>query len=93
MCHQSFKKIRIQGVKNKDIHELFNKRRTLRAKEDDLSKTELKKVEEELVNKCAEQNYHKIRSEVENIQCDEGGFNAGKLWSLKESYALGLKTL
>ena len=84
ICHQSFKKIRIKENQNQDIIDLFDKRRILRSKDDVQSKTELKNIEEELATKCAEQNYLKIKTEMDNIQCDEGGFNAGKFWNLKK---------
>ena len=41
-------------------------------------------MEEELANKCADENYEKIKDEVEGIKYDEGGFNSGKLWKLRK---------
>ena len=84
ICHRSFNKIRIKDIPNKDIARLFDKRRALRTKEDNKSKEELKYVEEELADKCAEANFIKIREEIKNISCDDGGFNAGKFWKLKK---------
>ena len=84
ICLQSFKKIRIKDIQNSDIIDLFNKRRVLRTKKDPTSQKELTVVENQLAEKCAEQNYLKIREEVKNIHCDEGGFNANKFWKLKK---------
>ena len=42
LFHQSFRKIRSRDIQNKDIADLFNKRRILRTKEDAISKQELK---------------------------------------------------
>ena len=84
LFHQSFRKIRIRDIQNKDIAELFNKRRILRTKEDVISKQELKNVEEELALKCAKENFIKITKEFKDIKCDEGGYNAGKFWMLKK---------
>ena len=84
ICHQSFQKIRIKDIPNKAISRLFDKRRHLRTKNDNKSKEDLKAVEEELADKCAEANFVKIREEIKDISCDEGGFNAGKFWKLKK---------
>ena len=54
-----------------------------RKKDDDESREELSKVEEELANKCAEDNYNKIMDEIKGIDCEDGGVNPGKLWNLK----------
>ena len=51
---------------------------------DDESKNKLKKVEEELSDKCAEKNFNIIKNEIEGIHCQEGGINSGKLWKLKK---------
>ena len=53
LCHQSFKKIQIRDIQNKDILQLFNKRRILRNKEDAQSKKELAEVNDQLAEKCA----------------------------------------
>ena len=36
-------------------------------------------IEKELATKCAEDNYEKIKEELKDIKCDEGGINTGKL--------------
>ena len=82
--HQSFTKIRVNHKENKELDQLFNKRRVLRTKHDEASKEELNRVEEELADKCAEDNYKKIKEEIKDMECDEGGINAGKLWKLKK---------
>ena len=56
----------------------------MRTKDDAPSLQELKKVDEELATKCAKENFLKIKEEVKNIKCDEGGYNAGKFWMLKK---------
>ena len=33
---------------------------------------------------CAESNYRKIKEEIDNINCDEGGVSSGHLWKLKK---------
>ena len=58
--HSSFKKIRISNKIDKNIENLMNIRRNLRNKEDVDSKNKLKKVEEELADRCAEDNRRKI---------------------------------
>ena len=81
---QSFKKIKITQFSNNDILDLFDKRRVLRTKTDDESKIELIKIENELAERCAEDNYKKIKDALKDIECDEGGFHPGKLWKLKK---------
>ena len=80
----SFNKIRITEKINKEVEKLFSKRKQLRSKTDDLSKSELKKVEDKLAEMCAESNYTKIVEEIADIKCEEGGVNVGKLWKLKK---------
>ena len=41
-------------------------------------------VEDKLSEKCADQNYKKIKDEVRGLECEKGGLNAGKLWKLKK---------
>jgi hypothetical protein len=81
--HQSFKKIRISEKSNDEISQLFEKRRHLRNKDDKESKDELARVEEELANKCAKDNYEKIMEDIKDIDCEEGGVHSGRLWNLK----------
>ena len=69
---------------NKELDYLFKKRKELKIKHDDKSKEELKKVEEELANRCANDNYEKIKDEIEGVKCEEGGVNSGKLWKLRK---------
>ena len=82
--HESFKKIKVSDRTNKELEELFDRRRILRSKDDVISKQELKEVEEKLANKCAEENYSKICEEIAGIRCEEGGLNSGKLWKLRK---------
>ena len=70
-----FKKIRISEKQNREIEELFCKRKELRNKHDVYSKEKLKKVENKLSDLCAEANYKKICEEISEIKCDEGGIN------------------
>ena len=79
-----FKKIRVTEKPNKELDDLFNKRRILRSKNDVKSKEELNKVENKLAELCAESNYKKIKEEVDHIKSDEGGINSGQLWKLKK---------
>ena len=56
----------------------------MRSKTDKSSKERLHTVEEELADKCAEENFRIIEEELKDFECDEGGFNMGKLWKLKK---------
>ena len=79
-----FKKVRITDKPNKDLDDLFKKRKILRQKDDEISKAELQDVEKKLNDKCAESNYMKIKKEIENIKAEEGGIHTGYLWKLKK---------
>ena len=67
---------------NHEVENLFNKRRSLKNKDDAESKIELDKIEKELAEKCAEDNRRKIREEIAGIKCEDGGVHSGRLWKL-----------
>ena len=82
---QCFRKIRVkQTRRNKEIEELFNKRRILRTKKDEVSQKALEEVEERLSQMCAEDKQKTIKEACEGLTCETGGVNAGKLWQLKK---------
>ena len=70
--HKSFKKIRITDKTNKEIKELFQRRKFLRNQNDDHSKEALKQVEDELSMKCAKVNKQIIEKELAGLECEEG---------------------
>ena len=81
----SFNKIRInKSRKNKELEELFNRRRILRNKCDDRSFESLKEVEKKLAEICASDNLNIIKEACEGLTVEGGGVNAGKLWKLKK---------
>ena len=82
--HNSFKKVKLSERHNHELEELFSRRKKLRMKTDEKSREELKKVESELASKCAQDNYEKIKEELDGINCEEGGVNSGKLWKLRK---------
>ena len=80
-----FNKIRVKRTKsNKEVEDLFHKRRILKTKTDEASFEELQLVENMLANKCAEDNATLIKDACEGLTCEGGGVNAGKLWRLKK---------
>ena len=81
--HKWFKKIKIRKSDNKEIENLYNKRKLLRNKSDKESKNKLNEIEEELANKLSEDLYGIIESETSKINSEEGGFHSGDLWRLK----------
>ena len=83
--NKCFKKVRVKTTKrNKDLESLFNKRRILKNKTDDVSKKSLIEVEEKLADLCAEDNWKIIKEACEEVSCESGGVNARKLWQLKK---------
>ena len=77
-----FNKIRISKKKDQHEDDLYEKRRRLKLKSDDESKTEMKRVEKEIAER-ADQNYQKIKDELEKINPNGEGINAKQLWKLK----------
>ena len=83
ILHQCFKKIKIKQISDSKIDKLFRQQKELKKKTDKESKVELKRVEDELADKMAEDLYNIVKDEVKDIESDEGGFNSGHLWRLK----------
>ena len=81
--HESFKKIKIVSKCDYKFENLYNKRRHLKSKDDEESFKALEEVEDELADRYAETMFQKIRKEVKAMDSEEGGFNPGKLWKLK----------
>ena len=82
---QCFRKIRIKQTKhNKDMEELFKKRRILRTKTDRVSQLALEQVEDKLSEMCSEDNLKIIQKACAGLSCENGGINASKLWQLKK---------
>ena len=81
--HTCFKKVKITSKPDKEMENLFNKRRYLRNKKGEGAINELEKVETELAVKYSEKMYKTIKKEIEGINCEEGGLNSGHLWNLK----------
>ena len=77
-----FRKVKLKDRQNRELDELFSMKQKVRTKTDD--KSELRIVEDKLASKCAKDNYDKIKEELEGINCEEGGFNSGKLWKLRK---------
>ena len=80
-----FKKIGINKTRNdKELEELFDRRRVLKNKKDDKSFEIHKEVERKLAEKCANENSTIIKEACEGLTIEGGGVNAGKLWKLKK---------
>ena len=80
----SFKKIRINqnkaATKSERLHE---KMTTLKAKTDQKSKEELEAVVKDLAIE-AEENFNKVKEELEKVKTNKGGMNSKQIWSLKK---------
>ena len=80
-----FNKIRVtKSKKNHEVDKLFEMRRSLKNKVDEISVNKLKEVENKLSEMCAEENVAIINEACAGLTCEGGGVNAGKLWSLKK---------
>ena len=82
--HKSFRKITITDKPNKELEDLFYRRKVLRTKSDGRSRAELENIENELAKRCAEENKKKIEEELAGLDCDEGGVHSGRLWKLRK---------
>ena len=83
MLHECFRKIKIteNAVKEEDI--LYSKQKELKSRTDPKSKKKLAEIEEELVNLKSNDLHKIIKDEIEQIDCESGGFNSGHLWKIK----------
>ena len=81
--NKSFRKIRVVDRENKEVSDLFHKRKLLRNKIDETSKKEAIEVDDKLNKLCAEDNYNRIRDVISDIEGDEGGINPANVWKLK----------
>ena len=83
ILHQCFKKVRVKDTQNVNINKLFDKQKSLKSKTDKKSKHLLQNVEDELAEKMADDLYKIVKEEVDIVKSDEGRFNLGHLWRLK----------
>ena len=83
MLHQCFKNVRVKESTNKEVDKLFDRQKVLKRTNDEISKKELKEVEERLADKMAKNMYKNVKEEVDLVKCEDGGFNSGHLWRLK----------
>ena len=83
ILHQCFRKIKVKETYTTDIDRLFIKQKELKKKTDKDSQIRLKEVEATLAEKTADDLFKIVKEEVEKVKCQEGGFNSGHLWNIK----------
>ena len=54
-------------------------------KSDNNSKLEIEELENRLAEEYAKEYFDKIKENVGNIECEDGGINSGRLWDLKKN--------
>ena len=83
VLHKCFKKIKIKDnvVNQEDI--LYAEQKELKGKGDTESKNKLANIEEKLVTLKSNDLFNIVKAEIENIDCEAGGFNSGHLWKIK----------
>ena len=79
----SFKKIRVTEKVDEELEELYKKRGELRNQKDAKSKKKLEEVENVMAEKYSETMYQTIKEELKGINSEDGGWNSGYLWKLK----------
>ena len=83
--HKCFKKVKIKDTDDKKLEEMYNKRRVLRNKTDEISKTMLEDLNIKLASEYSDKMTKTILNEIKGItKSDEGGLNTGKMWKLKK---------
>ena len=83
-----FKKVRIKNKTNVNREDDFTKWRELKKnnnKSDNNSKLEIEELENRLAEEYAKEYFDKIKENVGNIECEDGGINSGRLWDLKKN--------
>ena len=79
----NFKKKRVSTNKECESDRLYNRMRYLKGKEDDQSKTELEAVTKAIADN-AENNFYKLKQQLDKIKPDSGGVNAHEMWKLRK---------
>ena len=79
----SFKKRRVCLNEKEDKLSPYDRLRELKGKDDEESKTELASVIKTIAEN-AEENFNKLKSELEAIKDDSGKLDAHKLWKLRK---------
>ena len=79
----SFKKRRVVVNKNTKVETLYDRMRALKGKEDSRSKTELDEVMKKIADN-AENNFKKLKKELDGIKADSGKLDKNKLWKLRK---------
>ena len=87
--HKSFKKIRIGKRKPSEYERLYAKWTEIKHKEDNENKLESLRLETELADKFGDNIFEKIKEEIQDMNCEDGRVNSGKLWKLKKKFHKG----
>ena len=83
--YKCFKKVRIKNTINENKEDVFSKWRELKKKNDNNSKKELEELEKTIAEEYAKEYFEKLKENIGNIECEEGGINTGRLWNLKKN--------
>ena len=78
-----FKKRRVVVNKNTKVETLYDRMRALKGKEDSRSKTELDEVMKKIADN-AENNFKKLKKELDGIKADSGKLDKNKIWKLRK---------
>ena len=86
----AFKKNRVNHDKAKEEDILYDKRRELKGKEDDESKTELENVNKAIAE-ANTKNFEKLKDELSKLKKVDGKINSKELWKLKKAMCPKMK--
>ena len=80
--YKCFRKVKVSNSKQTEYEKLYDRWVKTKEKDDINSKNKADELEQELADKYADKIYDKIKSEIDGLNCEEGGNNGSKLWKL-----------
>ena len=82
--HKCFKKIKIKERKDEEKDALFKTWRKLKKESNNNNKGDLRRIEQTIADKYAEEYFNKIKERVGNVDSLDGGLKSESLWNLKK---------
>ena len=84
VIHKCFKKIKIKERKDEEKDALFKTWRKLKKESNNNNKGDLRRIEQTIADKYAEEYFNKIKERVGNVDSLDGGLKSESLWNLKK---------
>ena len=84
VIHKCFKKIKIKERKDEEKDALFKTWRKLKKESNNNNKGDLRRIEQTIADKYAEEYFNKIKERVGNVDSLDGGLKSESLWNLEK---------